>query len=158
MRVQNQTNMRLDTTKLPVIIRQTRRARIFWYLLGIAILAAAYFVSGWLRTGAIALGVLVLIILEITRKVNALIIDDSKVTLSSGLLNVHTTAVYYSEITDIKISQNLWERILNYGKIYINTPGHGEYELVERNLPSPHDIRDFIEQIRHTHIRAIRKP
>ncbi len=30
-------------------------------------------------------------------------------------------------------------------------------ELVERNLPSPHDIRDFIEQVRHTHIRGIRK-
>ncbi len=150
--------MKLDATKLPIKIRQARKARIFWYLLGIAILAAAYFVSGWLRTGAAALAVLIFIAVEITRIINALVIDDAKVTLSTGFLTTHTTAVYYSEITDIKISQTIWERILDYGKIYINTPGHGEYELVERNIPSPHDVRDFIEQMRHTHIRNIRKP
>jgi uncharacterized membrane protein YdbT with pleckstrin-like domain len=149
--------MALDETKLPVKIRQTRRARIFWYLLIIGILAGAYFLSGWPRIGAIALAALILIIVEITRIVNAVIIDDAKLTLSSGLLNVHTITVYYSEITDIKISQNLWERILNYGKIYVNTSGRTEYELVERNIPRPHKVRELIEQIRHTHIRDIRK-
>ena len=149
--------MKLDETKLPVKIRQTRRARIFWYLVIIALLAGAYFASGLLRTCAIALAALILIIAEIARRVNALVIDEARVTLSSGLFNVHTTAVYYSEITDIKISQNVWERILNYGKIYVNTPGHGEYELVERNIPSPHKARDLIEQIRRTHVRGIRK-
>lgn len=149
--------MELDETKLPVKIRQVRRARIFWYLIIIALFAGAYFVSGWLRIGAIALAALMLIIFEIIRRVNALIIDDTKVVLSSGLLSVHTTAVYYSEITDIKISQNLWERILNYGKIYVNTPGHSEYELVERNIPSPHKIRELIEQVRRTHVRGTSK-
>ena len=149
--------MELDETKLPVKIRQVRRARIFWYLIIIALFAGAYFVSGWLRIGVIALAALMLIIFEIIRRVNALIIDDTKVVLSSGLLNVHTTAVYYSEITDIKISQNLWERILNYGKIYVSTSGHSEYELVEYNIPSPHKIRELIEQVRHTHIRGTSK-
>lgn len=147
----------LDEKKLPIKIRQTRRARIFWYLLVIALFAGAYFASGWIRIIAITLATILLIISEITRTVNTLIIGDSKVTLSSGFLSVHTVSVYYSEITDIKISQTLWERILNYGKIYVNTPGHSDYKLVERDIPSPHKVRDMIEQVRRTHIRAIRK-
>ncbi|MEM4240170.1 MAG: PH domain-containing protein [Candidatus Woesearchaeota archaeon] len=149
--------MNVEEIKLPLRVRQTRRARILWYLVVIGLFAGAYFLSGWLRIGLAGIGAFVLLILESARRINMITVDEAKVTLRTGFLNVHSTSVYYSEITDINISQNIWERLLDYGKIYVNTPSHGEYRLVERNIPNPHVVRDLIEMIRHAHLRSIRK-
>ena len=141
--------MKLDPTRLPVTIKQARRARMLSYFLILALAASAIVLGGWLAVVLGALALLILVAIEIKRQINAIIVDRDKVTLSTGLITVHTTSVYYREITDIKISQNPWERMLNYGKIYVNTPGHGEYELVEAKIPSPHELRNFIEALKH---------
>lgn len=147
--------MKLDATKLPIKIRQTRRARIFYYLIIIALLAGAYFLGGWPAIALAALAAVLLIVAEISRLVNVIIIEQNKVTLSSGLLNVHTTTVYYSEITDIKITQSIWERLLNYGEIYVNTASHEEYELVEKNMPRPQLLRKFVDDLKHAYLASV---
>lgn len=141
--------MKLDPNKLPIKIRQARRARLPAYLLVVGLGVSAIIIGGWLgvASGIFALAILVLV--ELKRSVNAIHIDSKKITLCTGLFSAHTTTVYYQEITDIKISQNVWERLIDTGTIYVNTPGHGEYELMEKKLPNPHRLRNFIEDLKH---------
>lgn len=148
--------MHLSLEHIPIRIKAPRRAFLFQYLGILVLIAVTLWVGyrfGWNVLAAVPaiLGVIWLVIIEIARFVNTLTVDRNKLVLSSGLLSVHTTTVYYDNITDIKISQNVWERLLRYGKVFVNTPGHGEYEIFIAHMPSPHQLRDFMERLEHAH-------
>lgn len=143
--------MNLDTKKLPTTIGQTRKARLIYYLMILMLLVIAYKFKDSVIIGlpSIALACIMLILIEFARIMNTLNIDKNHVTMRTGMIKTHSTTVYYDRITDIKISQNLIEMMLNYGNIYVNTPGHDEYEIVIGKMPNPHKIREFIEELKH---------
>ncbi|MBI4450903.1 PH domain-containing protein [Candidatus Woesearchaeota archaeon] len=141
--------MPIDAGKLPVTIRQCRRARLFRYMIALGCLAAVFFAPQTIGIASATVGVILLLALEFIRTLNAVEIDRQKVTLSVGFFSVHTTTVYYEKVTDIRISQTLWQRLLRYGTIYVNTAGHNEYEIMETRLPNPHALRTLIESLKH---------
>jgi len=143
--------MALNESKLPIKIRQARRARIFYYLIAIALAIVAFQLGGIFQLPLIIIASLFLITAEVIRFVNVIVVDRNKIVISSGIFSTHTISVYYDDITDIAVHQNLWERILGIGSISVNTPGHSEYELTEHNLSSPAKIREFIEKLEHSH-------
>jgi uncharacterized membrane protein YdbT with pleckstrin-like domain len=152
--------MRLREDRLPITLRQTRRGYLFSYLLAFVLigLGAAGLYSGtlpvlhpvfyWFIGGG---GFAWLLGLEVNRLMNSLRMEKDRVTLQKGILSIEHIVVYYDKLTDVRIYQSLWARIMAYGSIYLNTPGHGEggeYELFLDKIPSPHRVRAFIEELR----------
>ena len=148
--------MKLDATRLPITIRQPRRARILWYFLPLLFVVSSIFIGGWIRIIFISLAVIILIVVEISRLVYVLIIDPNKISLRSGLINIDTASLYYNTITDIKISQNLWERLFRFGKLYVNTPGRSEYEIMHEKTPNPHAVRIFVEKLKNAYLNTLK--
>ncbi|MEK6835945.1 MAG: PH domain-containing protein [Nanoarchaeota archaeon] len=150
----------LSEEKLPIKIKQTRRAYFFRYIIVIVLIVFAFLgifsnvlfeISKVIYLSTGILGFILLIWLEINLLINSIVIDENKVTSSYGVIKVKKTSVYYHQITDIKITQSLRQRLLNYGAIHINTPGHEGYEIVFDKISNPHAIRDFIEKLEHKH-------
>jgi uncharacterized membrane protein YdbT with pleckstrin-like domain len=154
--------MRLSEDRLPTGVLQARRGYLFGYLFSLALIvlaalgllqrllpqvpALAYGIAG-------GIGVVWLAGLEINRLVNRLRIHKDKLELGKGLLSVTHVTLYYAQITDVRIYQSLWQRLLRYGTIYFNTAGDDEYELFLDKVSDPHAVRVFIEQMKQRHER-----
>jgi hypothetical protein len=158
--------MRLSEDRLPITVRQTRRAYLFSYLAALILLALAgtgmltQRLPGWLPQPVYWLvggaGIAWLLGLEISLLMNSLRIEKDHITLQKGLFSIEHITLYYVKVTDVRIYQSLWARIMRYGSIYLNTAGDDEYECFLDNVPNPHGVRVFLEQLlkRHGHAAA----
>jgi membrane protein YdbS with pleckstrin-like domain len=149
--------MRLSEGRLPITVRQTRRAYLLSYLLALALLVLGVLglltdrLPSWVPQAASwaagSIGIVWLIGLEINLQINRLRIEPDHVTLQKGLFSIEHVTVYYAKVTDVRIYQSLWARIMNYGSVFLNTAGNAEYELFLDKVPSPHQIRQFLEHL-----------
>lgn len=142
----------LSEKDLPINFKQTRKAFLFQYFfLVIVLLLPAlrifYKINMLLLLIPSAAALLLLILLELKIFSFRIEIQKNNISLKEGILSQKAHSVYYDDITDIKISQSLIQRFLNYGTIYINTPGGGEYEIYFKRITHPHDIRIFLEKL-----------
>lgn len=90
--------------------------------------------------------VLLLLVLVSTYFSVSLIITEQRITLKKGLLSRSTNDLYHTNISNIRISQNLIERILDVGTIEIATAATSGYEITVEGIPDPRKIKNLIEQ------------
>lgn len=127
-----------------IILRESRKAFFFVYLLVAVIVAALIFISlkgysvpglGWiLALGMIASG---LIAPEITRHLNYCEVTEKKVVVWSGLLQRKHESFYIITITDVVYHQNIWQKVLNYGPIIVRTFSHVGTEIPLGKIDRP---------------------
>ncbi|MBC7254410.1 MAG: PH domain-containing protein [Actinobacteria bacterium] len=71
------------------------------------------------------------------------ILTDRKLILVSGIFSKRFKAIPLDQVNDISGSQNLWERIFNYGDLVIESAGEfGQQPFT--NIGSPREVRDLI--------------
>ena len=71
------------------------------------------------------------------------ILTDRRLILSTGILNKHTMALPLEMLNDIKTSQNMWERIFNYGDVVMETAGEfGQQPFT--NISHPLEVKKQI--------------
>lgn len=114
-----------------------------FYLVSFILLVAAMAVD--FRVFLLAC-VILLIILVSTYFSVSLIITEQRITLKQGLLSRSTNDLYHTNVSNIRISQNLIERILDVGTIEIATAATSGYEITVEGIPDPRNIKTLIEQ------------
>lgn len=77
-----------------------------------------------------------------------LTISDRKITLRRGLLTKDINEVRHDDIRNVRITQNLLQRLLRVGNIGISTAGQAGVEIEVNGLPNPHRVREIINQSR----------
>ena len=137
--------------------RITRRSRLFRYILVLALFTAglsSYYLSidipylPYASMVLLGLGFVMLAITETLLFTHRLYVTDQAVTERIGLLSRRVKTVDLEDITDIVVTQGVWQRMLNYGELHVNTPEDKKYEeIVFPLLAKPMAIKRLIEEI-----------
>lgn len=68
------------------------------------------------------------------------VLTDRRVILSQGIINKNTMSIPLEQVTNIRSSQNAWERIFNYGDVVIETAAEfGQQPFT--NIGHPLDVK-----------------
>lgn len=74
-------------------------------------------------------------------------ITDKYASSRVGLIRRDERSALIAKITDIHVSQGVWQRVLNYGNVQINTAGSSSYEVNFISVGSPYYIQSVVEGI-----------
>ena len=83
----------------------------------------------------------------------SLVITDRRVTLRQGLLSKDTNDVLIADIRNVKVRQNLLQRIFGVGTVAVSTSGQSDMEIEVHGVPAPERIKAIIDD-RRTALRA----
>ena len=80
------------------------------------------------------------------RMETALIVRPDEVAFEKGILKRDSIEIGMRNVRTVQVTQRLMQRILNVGDIAIASSGTDGYEILVANMPSPHDIRNQIQE------------
>lgn len=96
------------------------------------------------------IGLLILLVWWIQCLGTSLVITDRRVTLRKGILGKYTNDILISDIRNVRIGQNLFQRIFGVGSVAVSTSGQADMEIEVQGLPHPEYIKAIIDDRRAT--------
>jgi len=82
---------------------------------------------------------------EVERRFIKYFITSQKVIERRGILNQTTESTMYENITDVKLSKDINERLFDVGDLKVNTAGHDGATIRLRGLKDPEQYKRTIE-------------
>ena len=101
----------------------------------------------------VGIGLVVLFVWWLRCLATSLVITDRRVTLRQGLLSKDTNDVLIADIRNVKVRQNLLQRIFGVGTVAVSTSGQSDMEIEVHGVPAPARIKAIIDD-RRTALRA----
>ena len=145
----------MEKESLPLIFKKTRKAFLLEYFCGlllIGLVSYSYFFNlitdSILTLPVLGMGLICLGAAELPRWRYRYKITGDKVTITKGIIMKHRKHVYFHPlgfVVDINVKQNMIQRLLNYGTIYVK--GSAENSLEITDTTSPHQIMEIIEKL-----------
>ncbi|MBN2051985.1 PH domain-containing protein [Candidatus Woesearchaeota archaeon] len=77
-------------------------------------------------------------------------LTTQRLMYSRGLFTEAFKSVMYNSITDVSLEQNLLDRILNTGTLYIETAGSEKYEIRFKKIAKPFLVKKKISDLTPT--------
>jgi uncharacterized membrane protein YdbT with pleckstrin-like domain len=74
-------------------------------------------------------------------------LTNKRVIISKGIFSEDFQSTVYDKITDIELKQSFLDKILNIGKIGVNTAGGDEIEFVFENTSRPLEVKNKINNL-----------
>ena len=105
--------------------------------------------------------VLLLVILPIVflyyqfylRIANRYALTSSRIIFKRGWLSTQAESIHYDRITDVLVTQSIWDRfIFGSGKIFINTAGGEDYEARLLNVADPYGLKREIYSLKEAYL------
>jgi len=101
----------------------------------------------------VGIGLVVLFVWWLRCLATSLVITDRRVTLRQGLLSKDTNDVLIADIRNVKVRQNLLQRIFGVGTVAVSTSGQSDMEIEVHGVRAPERIKAIIDD-RRTALRA----
>ncbi len=150
---------RLQCYHARVELRTSVKIIKFGYLLCVllAIGIAVYLLSihnedqrMWALLAIPALGLAILAIRHMRRRLIKLTILDDRLRYESGVLSKSTRTMELTKIQDVRIDQTLGQRMLDIGNLSLETAGESS-RIVMRSIDNPHAAADHILELSRAH-------
>ncbi|MCP4180619.1 MAG: PH domain-containing protein [bacterium] len=90
------------------------------------------------------LGLLLLFIWWVKVLSLELTVTNKKTTYRKGLLSKYTNDVWHTDVRNVQIGQNLFQRIFNVGSIGISSAGQGTIEIMAYGFKKPEEVKNMI--------------
>ncbi|WP_161604493.1 PH domain-containing protein [Roseiconus nitratireducens] len=97
---------------------------------GVLIVVALFFLLRWL----------------ILSRMQSLTLTNERLIYQYGLLHRGSSELRHEDVRNLKLSQNLAERILRFGDIAVSSAGQDDMEVVINDIPNPERVVDFIRR------------
>lgn len=139
---------------LPLLVRQTRKAYILKYVVSLVFIIAGIAVSLLvhpLGIGTAIIGLIMIIDQELHVRAHSIELHNNKIICNHGVMKRQSYMIYYDDIMDTKIGQGLWQRMLDFGNIYINNPSNNHHGFFQHHIPSPAKMQQFLEHMEHNY-------
>lgn len=82
-------------------------------------------------------------------RANLYIFTNKRVIIHKGWLSLETSSIDYDKITDIKIRQSAFQRlVLKTGHVTISTAGYLDQDFSMRHIDSPYQVKKTLDEIR----------
>jgi uncharacterized membrane protein YdbT with pleckstrin-like domain len=114
-----------------------------FYLISFILIAAAMALNFWIF---LLVCLIFLVVLYFSYSRVTLIITEERITLKEGLASRATNDVYHSNVSNIRITQSLIERLLDVGTIEIASSATSGYEMTVSGVPDPKKVKTIIEE------------
>jgi len=101
----------------------------------------------------VGIGLVVLFVWWLRCLATSLVITERRITLRQGLLSKDTNDVLIADIRNVKVRQNLFQRIFGVGTVAVSTSGQSDMEIEVHGVPAPERIKAIIDE-RRTVLRA----
>ena len=97
---------------------------------------------------AYGLGLLFLLIWWVQCLGTSLTVTEERVSLRKGILGKYTNDVLISDIRNVLVGQNLFQRIFGVGSIGVSTAAQSGLEIEVAGLPNPERVKAIIDEQR----------
>ncbi len=99
-------------------------------------------------TGAVLLLIGGFFILKwhIISRVTSLTLTSERIIYTSGLLHRKTNEMRHDDVLNMRMEQNLIERILHFGDMALSSAGQDDMEIVIHDIPRPKEVAEFIRK------------
>jgi uncharacterized membrane protein YdbT with pleckstrin-like domain len=97
---------------------------------------------------AYGIGLLILLVWWLQCVGTSLTVTEDRVSLRKGILSKYTNDVLISDIRNVIVGQNLFQRILGVGSIGVSTAAQSGLEIEVSGLPNPQKVRAIIDEQR----------
>lgn len=148
----HQDPQRLQKQRPPLLTTIiSRRSRLNRYILVVILLVFAG-TANWFSLEALlvpltVLAILILILTEILRRRRRLTVRLNTVTFQTGILGKNIKSLDMEDINHVTVTQNVWQRMWNYGTLYVNMSEDEEGENKFKGLAKPEEVKTIIENI-----------
>ena len=78
-------------------------------------------------------------------------LTNKKAISKVGLIRRDERSAPISKITDTRVSQGVWQRLLGYGNVQISTAGSSGYEVNFININNPYYVKTQIDDLIEKH-------
>jgi len=123
------------TTETPILEVRPSWWRFFWHL-----------VFCWL--------IIPLILAVIKRNSLVLRVYSDRLNLETGWLSKRILDIYIADIRTIEVKQSVWQRMLNIGRMEIDTAASADDVLIADGIPNPVGVRNQIQGLRQKKVAA----
>lgn len=87
---------------------------------------------------------------------NAYAFTDRRIVIRTGWLSTALTSVDYDKITDLSVSEPLFDRLVSRtGHVLIDTAGTDYKEVMLLHVQDPYDVRKRLDTLRDAYIHGI---
>ena len=104
----------------------------------------------WALLAIPALGLLILAVRHMRRRLIKLTILDDRLRYETGLLSKSTRTMELTKIQDVRVDQKLGQRMLDIGDLSLETAGESS-RIVMRSIDNPHAAADKILELARVH-------
>jgi len=104
----------LSEREFPIKLARTRKAYFLHYLIAIVLLVSYFIITqSTVAITSLAIGIIILLWLELARIYHVLEITDKQVSIRMGIFNVKHKTVYCTNISNMEIEQNIFGSIFS---------------------------------------------
>ena len=104
----------------------------------------------WALLAIPALGLIILAVRHMRRRLIKLTILDDRLRYESGVLSKSTRTMELTKIQDVRVDQTLGQRMLDIGNLSLETAGESS-RIVMRSIDNPHAAADRILELSRAH-------
>ena len=104
----------------------------------------------WALLAIPALGLIILGIRHMRRRLIKLTILDDRLRYETGVLSKSTRTMELTKIQDVRVDQTLGQRMLDIGNLSLETAGESS-RIVMRSIDNPHAAADKILELSRAH-------
>ncbi len=104
----------------------------------------------WALEAIPALGLLILAVRHMRRRLIKLTILDDRLRYEAGVLSKSTRTMELTKIQDVRVDQTLGQRMLDIGNLSLETAGESS-RIVMRSIDNPHAAADKILELSRAH-------
>jgi membrane protein YdbS with pleckstrin-like domain len=97
-----------------------------------------------------ALGLIILAVRHMRRRLIKLTILDDRLRYEAGVLSKSTRTMELTKIQDVRVDQTLGQRMLDIGNLSLETAGESS-RIVMRSIDNPHAAADRILELSRAH-------
>ena len=97
---------------------------------------------------AYGLGLLFLLMWWLQCRGTSLTVTDERLSLRKGILGKYTNDVLISDIRNVIVGQNVFQRIFGVGSIGVSTAAQSGLEIEVHGLPDPQRVKAIIDEQR----------
>lgn len=94
------------------------------------------------------LGLVILLMWWIRAKGTKITLTNQRVTLRKGILSKNINEVFHSDVRNVRVNQNLFQRMFNVGTISVSTAGQSDVEILVSGIPNPEKVKEIIDRNR----------
>ena len=136
------------------ILKKTRKAFTLEYTCGVFLLLVmgyafikGVYIPPLLQKVVLGISLLAFLSAEASRYLIRYRITPEKVIITKGIIRQHKRTIHFhplSFVPDINIRQSAWQRLFNYGTVYVQGAS-GEHQLEIKDVDNPQRIMKLIE-------------